>query len=132
MNRKYRLAQTLFIISGFLAIWAPSTVFAHDNIGGDELAAANWMLICAIGVGVMGGLAGIWAWRSGQFSNVEESKFSMLELSDDYDAIMAEVDAKERQILQQPAAQMDGVRPSEPPVEQRNNKAAPASPAARV
>jgi hypothetical protein len=44
----------------------------------------------------MGILAGIWAWRNGQFSNVEASKYSMLELSEDYDKVIAEVEEAER------------------------------------
>jgi len=74
----------------------PSPVFAHDNVGGDELAVANWMLISALVVAAMGILALIWAARVGQFTNVEDSKYTMLELADDYDAVMADAEARER------------------------------------
>jgi nitrogen fixation-related uncharacterized protein len=84
----------LFIVLGALILSAtPSVALAHDNIGGDELAAANWMLLGALVAILTGVLMGIWAWRSGQFSNIEESKYRMLENADDYDAIMAEADA---------------------------------------
>ena len=81
-------------LTGLLLTIAPSQVFAHDNLGGDELAVANWMLIAALVVLVMGILAGIWAWRAGQFSNIEESKYRMLDTAEDFDAIMAEADAR--------------------------------------
>lgn len=90
MRAKLRLMRVLIGMGGTLLITMPSSALAHDNIGGDELAAANWMLIAALVTVVMGVLAGIWAWRSGQFSNIEESKYRMLDTADDYDAIMAE------------------------------------------
>ena len=73
---------------------------AHDNVGDDELAAANWMLIGAIITIVLGLIWGVWALRSGQFSNIEESKYRMLELAEDFDAIMAEADAREKAALE--------------------------------
>ena len=75
---------------------APTQAWAHDNLGGDELAVANWMLIGAIITVVMGLLMGVWAWRNGQFTNIESSKYSMLETSEDLDQIMAEVKEAER------------------------------------
>ena len=77
-----------------MLVMAPSPALAHDNIGGDELAAANWMLIGAFAVIVMALLAGLWAFRSGQFNNVEEAKYRMLENADDYDSIVAENDGR--------------------------------------
>jgi len=59
-------------LGGALLIAAPSPALAHDNLGGDELAVANWMLIAAVVVIVMGVLAGIWAAKSGQFTNIED------------------------------------------------------------
>ena len=53
------------------------------------------MLVGAIAVTAMALLAGIWAWRSGQFGNVEDSKYTMLDTADNYDDIMAEADLKE-------------------------------------
>jgi len=96
MNKKYRLSEILFILAGFLLIWAPSTAFAHDNLGDDELATAGWMLIAAIVVALMGALTLLWAARSGQFNNIEESKFRMIELADDYDSVMAQADDQEQ------------------------------------
>jgi nitrogen fixation-related uncharacterized protein len=89
--------KRLFAVgAGLLLALAPASAFAHDNLGGDELAAANWMLIGAIITIVIGLVWGVWAFNSGQFSNVEESKYRMLDLAEDYDAIMAESDARER------------------------------------
>jgi nitrogen fixation-related uncharacterized protein len=95
MRSRIKLMRVLFGVGAFLLVTAPSTAFAHDNLGGDELAAANWMLLGALVTILMGVLAGYWAIRGGQFSNVEESKYKMLDASEDYDAIMAEYDRRE-------------------------------------
>jgi nitrogen fixation-related uncharacterized protein len=94
MRAKITLMRTLVGLGGLLMIVAPAPALAHDNLGGDELAVANWMLISALVVIVMGILAGVWAARSGQFNNVEESKYRMLETAEDYDATMAEAEAR--------------------------------------
>jgi len=94
MRAKLRLMRGLIGLGGALLITVPSPALAHDNLGGDELAVANWMLIAAIVVIVMGVLAGIWAAKTGQFTNVEESKYRMLANADDFDAIMADADAR--------------------------------------
>ena len=96
MTKKLLLSKALLVIAALLIAASPTQAFAHENVGGDELAAANWMLLGALVVAVTGVLAGIWAWRSGQFSNIEESKYTMLELADDYDAIMSEVDLRDQ------------------------------------
>ena len=90
--------------AGILLALVPASAFAHDNVGGDELAAANWMLVGAILTIVLGLIWGVWAVRAGQFSNVEESKYRMLELAEDFDAIMAEADARERAAREAEAA----------------------------
>ena len=79
-----------------MLVLAPSSALAHDNLGGDELAASGWMLIGAMLVIVMGLLAGLWAIKSGQFHNIEESKFRMIETSEDYDVVMSEADERTR------------------------------------
>jgi nitrogen fixation-related uncharacterized protein len=94
MKAKLKLSRGLIGLGGLLLIAAPSSALAHDNLGGDELAVANWMLIAAIVVIVMGVLAGIWAAKTGQFTNVEESKYRMLDNADDFDTIMAEAEAR--------------------------------------
>jgi len=68
----------------------PGQALAHDNLGGDELAMSSLMLIGAVVVAAMGALALIWAARGGQFNNVEESKYSMLENADEYDPLLLE------------------------------------------
>ncbi len=82
-------------LGGLLMVATPSTAFAHDNLGGDELAVANWMLVAAMVTIVIALLWGLWAFKSGQFTNVEESKYTMLDTADDYDAIMAEAEQRE-------------------------------------
>jgi nitrogen fixation-related uncharacterized protein len=92
---KSPLIWILAAVSLGLAL-APSPAWAHDGVGGDELAVANWMLVGAVITIVMGILAGIWAAKNGQFNNVEASKYSMLEMSEDFDQIMAEAEEAER------------------------------------
>ena len=96
MGAKLRLMRTLVGLGGALLVFAPSAALAHDNLGGDELAATNWMLVGAFVVILMGLLAGLWAMRNGQFNNVEESKYRMIDLSEDYDRVMSEADERER------------------------------------
>src|SRR5215212_2568953 len=105
MNARMKLMRVLIGLGGVLLTIAPSTALAHENVGGDELAMANWMLIGAIVVIVMGVIAGIWAARAGQFTNVEESKYRMLDTADDFDAVMAEVDARAAAAREAAAAQ---------------------------
>ncbi len=101
MNRiKQQLEQMsgarIVLIVGVLALaLVPAPAFAHDNLGGDELAVANWMFVAAVVTIALGALWALWAIRSGQFNNIEQSKYTMLENSEDYDAIMAEYDARE-------------------------------------
>ena len=82
-------------MGGAMLVVAPSSALAHDSVGGEELSITNWIFIAALVVIVMGLLAGLWALKNGQFSNVEESKYRMIDLSDDYDAVMSEVDERE-------------------------------------
>ncbi|MDQ6692815.1 MAG: hypothetical protein M3014_00105 [Chloroflexota bacterium] len=91
--------KRLIAVGGILLTIAPTQAFAHDNLGGDELAVANWMLVGAGMTVVIGLLWGLWAFQSGQFSNVEESKYSMLDNSEDYDEIMLEFDKQEKDAL---------------------------------
>ncbi len=95
-NSLHKIAARIFLVTGALGLaLVPTIASAHDNLGGDELATANWMLVGAMVTVVIGIIWGIWASKSGQFTNVEESKFTMLENADDYDAIMAAFDAQQ-------------------------------------
>jgi nitrogen fixation-related uncharacterized protein len=107
-------------VSALLVLAAPAIASAHDAIGDDELAVANWMLVGAMFSVVLGLLFGYWAFRSGQFSNVEESKFTMLDMAEDYEAIMSESDAREAAILME--EQRSGTKPT------AGTKAASSSP----
>jgi len=98
MKTKLRLMRIMFALGAFLAVMAPSSASAHDNLGGDELAVANWMLIAAMVTIVIGALAGLWAFKAGQFNNIEESNYSMLDTAEDFDAVMAEADERERTV----------------------------------
>jgi len=96
MEKRLRLMRFLFGLGGLMLIMAPGTAFAHDALGGDELAVADWMLIAAIVTIVIAALAALWAFKAGQFSNIEDSKYSMLETAEDFDQVMAESDERER------------------------------------
>jgi nitrogen fixation-related uncharacterized protein len=124
MRSRIKLMRVLFGVGAFLLVTAPSTAFAHDNLGGDELAAANWMLLGALVTILMGVLAGYWAIRAGQFSNVEESKYKMLDASEDYDAIMAEYDRREAAAKTAAGSKVKGaVEPKKPAAERAGGTA---------
>ncbi len=63
--------------------------FAHDNLGGDEMSMAITIFIAGVITIVGAVLAGIWAWRNGQFNDVEQVKYTMLENADDLDDLPA-------------------------------------------
>jgi nitrogen fixation-related uncharacterized protein len=96
MKKDLKLMRIVWVAAGLLVALAPTSALAHENVGGDELAVANWMLVGAIITIVMGIIAGVWAIRTGQFNNVEESKFTMLATAENYDAILAEVERAEQ------------------------------------
>jgi nitrogen fixation-related uncharacterized protein len=60
---------------------------AHDNLGGDELSMAYGMFAFAVAIAVTGALTIVWAVRTGQFHNVEEAKYTMLENAPDLDEL---------------------------------------------
>jgi nitrogen fixation-related uncharacterized protein len=114
MRLKLKLMRILVGVGGFLLVMAPGTALAHDNLGGDELATANWMLVGAMVTIVIGLLWGLWAINSGQFSNIEESKFTMLDNSEDFDVVMAEADDRERAAKAARSAEQPNPRPAAP------------------
>ncbi len=95
MKKQIVLMKLFWGLGAFLLAAMPTIASAHDGVGDDELAVANWMLVGAIVTIVLGVFMGLWAARSGQFNNVEESKYKMLEHAEDYDAIMEEADARD-------------------------------------
>lgn len=95
MKKQLRVMKAFWFAGAFLLVAMPFQAFAHDNLGDDELAVSNWMLVAAMVTIVMGALMGLWAVKSGQFNNVEQSKFNMLDTAEDFDTIMAESDERE-------------------------------------
>lgn len=93
-NRGY--ARTVLLIGVMMLALVPTPALAHDNLGGDELAVASWMLVFAIVTVVIGVLWGIWGLMNGQFNGIESSKYTMLDTADDYEGIMAEFDAEQK------------------------------------
>lgn len=112
MKPTFRTARLLLLTGTMMFALIPGAALAHDNIGGDELSMSGAMLVGAIAVTVMALVAGIWAWRAGQFSNVEDSKFSMLDTADNYDVVMAEA---ERVEAQERAAELSTRKGHKPP-----------------
>ncbi len=68
-----------------LSLAAPAA--AHDNLGGDEMSMAIAIFIAGMVTVIGACLALVWAVRSGQFSNIEQAKYTMLEDADDLDAL---------------------------------------------
>lgn len=70
-----------------LLVWAvlAQPTDAHDNLGGDELSMSYAMFAFSVAIAVTGALTIVWAVRSGQFHNVEEAKYTMLENAPDLD-----------------------------------------------
>jgi len=89
-------ARAVLVFGVIMAALAPTPAMAHDNLGGDELAVANWMLVFAMVTVVIGALWGIWGLMNGQFDGIESSKYTMLDTADDYEGIMAEFDAEQQ------------------------------------
>jgi nitrogen fixation-related uncharacterized protein len=81
-----RLAQGAAGLGTFLVLLSQATpAAAHDNLGGDEMsmAIAIFLTGCVLIAGAS--LAVLWAWRAGQFSNVEQAKYDMLKNAEDLD-----------------------------------------------
>src|SRR6188472_598991 len=89
-------ARAVLVFGVIMVALAPTPAMAHDNLGGDELAVANWMLVFAMVTVVIGALWGIWGLMNGQFDGIESSKYTMLDTADDYEGIMAEFDAEQQ------------------------------------
>ncbi len=124
MKPTFRPARILLFCATMMFAAIPGTALAHDNLGGDELSMSGAMLIGAIVVTAMALIAGLWAWRSGQFTNTEESKYNMLDTAENYDEVMAEADRQEaaRKANSRPGKKPGHKVPSIPP----DNSANPA------
>jgi hypothetical protein len=94
--KNQRCSRIILIIGVIMLALVPTPALAHDNLGGDELAVANWMLVFAMVTVVIGALWAIWGLMNGQFNGIESSKYTMLDTADDYEGIMAEFDAEQR------------------------------------
>ncbi len=67
------------IASAAVALLVSSPAYAHDAVAGEELAGAQEILIISMLLLIGGLIICFWAWRHGQFNNVEEPKYRMLE-----------------------------------------------------
>jgi nitrogen fixation-related uncharacterized protein len=85
-----RLAQGAAGAGTFLVLLSQATpAAAHDNLGGDEMSMAITIFITGCVLIAGASLAVLWAWRNGQFSNVEQAKFDMLKNAEDLDDLPA-------------------------------------------
>jgi hypothetical protein len=78
-----RSAAVLGVVLAGIVLARPA--LAHENLGGDELAMAFWMFAFALAIAVTGAFCLWWAARTGQFTNIEEAKYRMLENAPDLD-----------------------------------------------
>ena len=75
------LALGVFLV--LLSVAPPAA--AHDNLGGDEMSMAIAIFIAGL-VTIAGAIFGLlWAAKTGQFNNVEQAKYAMLENAEDLD-----------------------------------------------
>jgi nitrogen fixation-related uncharacterized protein len=85
-----RLAQAAAGLGTFLVLLSQATpAAAHDNLGGDEMSMAIAIFIAGCVLIAGASLAVLWAWRGGQFNNVEQAKYDMLKNAEDLDDLLA-------------------------------------------
>ena len=80
-----RLGLALGLLLLLISVSAPA--YAHDNLGGDEMSMALVIFLAGMVTMVGASLAMWWAYRAGQFSNVEEAKYRMLDNAPDLDLL---------------------------------------------
>jgi hypothetical protein len=84
-----RLAPLAAGVGTFLVLLSQATpAAAHDNLGGDEMSMAIAIFIAGCVLIAGASLAVLWAWRGGQFNNVEQAKYDMLKNAEDLDDLL--------------------------------------------
>jgi len=82
---------TLALASSLLIAAMASPAYAHDAVAGEELSGAMEMLYFTLFLVASTAFVIFYAWRKGQFSNFEESKYRMLEQDgEEYKELMGE------------------------------------------
>ncbi|NWJ45906.1 MAG: hypothetical protein HXX08_08510 [Chloroflexi bacterium] len=76
MTKRKLVTVLLLVFLMLLAFTTPA--FAHENVGGDELAAADAMWIVASFFLIISGLGIIYSVQNGEFRNPEKTKRDML------------------------------------------------------
>jgi nitrogen fixation-related uncharacterized protein len=98
--------KSIFRAIGFAAIGLliASPAYAHDAVAGEELAGAQEILIVSMILLIIGLVICFYAWRHGQFTDIEEPKYTMLrsESELDYACIEDADDEDERLIAAHP------------------------------
>ncbi|MDQ2806138.1 MAG: cbb3-type cytochrome oxidase assembly protein CcoS [Chloroflexota bacterium] len=80
-----RLGLACGLLGVLMSLGAPA--YAHDNLGGDEMSMALTIFLAGMVTMVGAALAMWWAYRAGQFSNIEEAKYRMLDDAPDLDLL---------------------------------------------
>ncbi len=71
-----RIIRAIAFAAATLLVASPA--YAHDAVAGEELAGTQEILLISMLLLVGGMIICFWAWRQGQFSNIEEPKYTML------------------------------------------------------
>lgn len=72
-----RIGRAIGFATAALLVAAPA--YAHDAVAGEELSGAQEILLVAMVLLIGGLIICFWAWRHGQFTNIEEPKYTMLD-----------------------------------------------------
>ena len=87
-SRLIKLACLLLALGVFLVLGsAAPPALAHDNLGGDEMSMAIAIFLAGMVTIAGAALALVWAIRTGQFSDIESVKYSMLDSADDLESL---------------------------------------------
>ncbi len=71
-----RIVRAITFAAAALLVSSPA--YAHDAVAGEELSGTQEILVVSMILLVAGMVICFWAWRQGQFTNIEEPKYTML------------------------------------------------------
>jgi uncharacterized membrane protein len=74
---KRKLVISILSVAALMLVFT-LPAFAHEGVGGDELASADSMLLIAMLFVLMTGLGVMWSWANGELKNPEQIKNQML------------------------------------------------------
>ncbi len=71
-----RIGRAIAFAAAALLVSSPA--YAHDAVAGEELSGTQEILVISMILLIGGMIICFWAWRQGQFTNIEEPKYTML------------------------------------------------------